>query len=154
MDGDVSVGDRFRVGTAELVVTQPRIPRFKLGIKIGRDEFVTEFLQRGLLGFYLAVAGEGAVAAGDPIAELERDSRRCQAAAAAVAAGSRERRPAGRSRPSSYERGASVRRAAISFRTSVLGSGRSTGKCSALLVIVYAPSSLASAGSTEPLKGR
>ena len=41
LDGDVSVGDRFRVGTAELVVTQPRLPCFKLGIKMGRDEFVT-----------------------------------------------------------------------------------------------------------------
>jgi MOSC domain-containing protein YiiM len=75
LDGDVSVGDRFRVGTAELVVTQPRIPCFKLGIKMGRDEFVTEFLERGLLGFYLAVAREGAVAAGDPIVELQRDPR-------------------------------------------------------------------------------
>jgi len=75
LDGDVSIGDRFRVGTAELVVTQPRLPCFKLGIKMGRDEFVTEFLERGLLGFYLAVAREGEVAAGDPIVELERDAR-------------------------------------------------------------------------------
>ena len=75
LDGDVSVGDRFRVGTAELVVTQPRIPCFKLGIKMGRDEFVIEFLERGLLGFYLAVAREGEVAAGDPIVELQRDPR-------------------------------------------------------------------------------
>ena len=52
-DSEVSVGDRFRVGTAELVVTQPRIPCFKLGIRMGRDRFVTEFLERGLLGFYL-----------------------------------------------------------------------------------------------------
>ena len=75
VDGEVSVGDRFGVGTAELVVTQPRLPCFKLGIKMGRNEFVTEFLERGLLGFYLAVAREGEVAAGDPIVELERDPR-------------------------------------------------------------------------------
>jgi MOSC domain-containing protein YiiM len=73
LDGDVSVGDRFRVGTAELVVTQPRLPCFKLGIKMGRDAFVTEFLERGLFGFYLAVAREGEVEAGDPIVELSRD---------------------------------------------------------------------------------
>jgi MOSC domain-containing protein YiiM len=73
LDGDVSIGDRFRFGTAELVVTQPRVPCFKLGIKMGRDEFVTEFLERGLLGFYLAVDREGEVAAGDPIIELQRD---------------------------------------------------------------------------------
>jgi MOSC domain-containing protein YiiM len=76
LDGDVSIGDRFRVGTAELVVTQPRLPCFKLGIKMGRDDFVTDFLERGLLGFYLSVAREGAVAAGDPIVELSRDVRR------------------------------------------------------------------------------
>jgi MOSC domain-containing protein YiiM len=75
LDDDVSVGDRFRVGTAELVVTQPRLPCFKLGIRMGRDAFVTEFLERGLLGFYLAVAHEGAVAAGDPIVEVARDLR-------------------------------------------------------------------------------
>jgi MOSC domain-containing protein YiiM len=75
LDTEVSVGDRFRVGTAELVVTQPRLPCFKLGLTIGRDEFVTEFLERGLHGFYLAVLREGEVAAGDPIVELERDPR-------------------------------------------------------------------------------
>ena len=75
LDFDVSVGDRFRVGTAELVVTQPRLPCFKLGIKMGRDEFVTEFLERGLHGFYLAVAREGEVASSDPIVELSRDSQ-------------------------------------------------------------------------------
>jgi MOSC domain-containing protein YiiM len=75
LDDDVSVGDRFRVGTAELVVTQPRLPCFKLGIRMGRDDFVLEFLERGLLGFYLAVAREGEVEAGDPIVELRRDHR-------------------------------------------------------------------------------
>jgi MOSC domain-containing protein YiiM len=75
LDEEVSVGDRFRFGTAELVVTQPRIPCFKLGIRVGSDGFVTEFLERGLLGFYLAVAREGEVAAGDPIAEVARDPR-------------------------------------------------------------------------------
>jgi MOSC domain-containing protein YiiM len=76
LDGEVSIGDRFRVGTAELVVTQPRLPCFKLGLRMDRDAFVTEFLERGLLGFYLAVAREGEVEAGDAIVELERDPRR------------------------------------------------------------------------------
>jgi len=75
LDTDVSVGDRFRVGTAELAVTQPRLPCFKLGLRMERDEFVTEFLERGLLGFYLAVVREGEVAAGDAIVELARDPR-------------------------------------------------------------------------------
>jgi MOSC domain-containing protein YiiM len=73
LDHEVNVGDRYRFGTAELVVTQPRLPCFKLGLKMGRDEFVTEFLDRGLHGMYLAVAREGEVAAGDPIVQLERD---------------------------------------------------------------------------------
>ena len=75
LEAEVSVGDRFCIGTAELVVTQPRLPCFKLGIKMGRDEFVTEFLDRGLFGFYLAVTREGEVAAGDPIVEVVRDLR-------------------------------------------------------------------------------
>jgi MOSC domain-containing protein YiiM len=75
VDGNVSVGDRFRVGTAELVVTQPRLPCYKLGIAMGRDRFVTEFLERGLLGFYLSVAREGEVEAGDTIVPLARDPR-------------------------------------------------------------------------------
>ena len=75
VDTEVSVGDRFRIGTAELVVTQPRLPCFKLGIKVGRQEFVTEFLERGLHGFYLSVAREGDVAAGDPIVRLSSDPR-------------------------------------------------------------------------------
>jgi len=75
VDTEVSIGDRFRVGTAELAVTQPRLPCFKLGIKMGREEFVTEFLERGLHGFYLAVVREGEVEAGDPIARLSSDPR-------------------------------------------------------------------------------
>jgi MOSC domain-containing protein YiiM len=75
LDEDVSVGDRFRIGTAELVVTQPRLPCFKLGIKMRRNAFVTEFFERGLYGFYFAVAREGEVEAGDPIVQLSRDPR-------------------------------------------------------------------------------
>jgi MOSC domain-containing protein YiiM len=75
LDGDVNVGDRFRVGTAELVVTQPRLPCYKLGIRMGRDRFAKEFLERELLGFYLSVAREGEVGAGDRIVELARDPR-------------------------------------------------------------------------------
>jgi MOSC domain-containing protein YiiM len=76
LDEHVSIGDCFRFGTAELVVTQPRLPCFKLGIKMGRDEFVTEFLERGLFGFYLAVTREGDVEAGDPILAVTRDPHR------------------------------------------------------------------------------
>jgi ferredoxin-NADP reductase/MOSC domain-containing protein YiiM len=73
VDGDVNVGDCFRVGSAVLIVTEPRLPCYKLGIKLGRDEFVAEFLERDLLGFYFAVVQEGEVQAGDPIVEVRRD---------------------------------------------------------------------------------
>jgi len=69
----VHIGDRFRVGSAELVVTQPRMPCFKLGIRFGRPDIVKRFLQSGRSGFYFAVLKEGEVAAGDSIELLKRD---------------------------------------------------------------------------------
>jgi MOSC domain-containing protein YiiM len=62
------IGDHLRVGTVELVVTQPRMPCFKLGIRFGREDMVKRFLESGRSGFYLAVLREGETAAGDAIA--------------------------------------------------------------------------------------
>lgn len=67
------IGDRLRVGSAEFVVTQPRMPCFKLGIRFNRSDMVKRFLQSGRTGFYFAVVKEGEVAAGDSIEFLERD---------------------------------------------------------------------------------
>jgi MOSC domain-containing protein YiiM len=67
------IGDRLRVGSAEFAVTQPRMPCFKLGIRFNRSDMVKRFLQSGRTGFYLAVAIEGEIAAGDSIELLERD---------------------------------------------------------------------------------
>jgi MOSC domain-containing protein YiiM len=72
-DKAVHIGDRFRIGSAEFVVTQPRMPCFKLGIRFGRAEMVKRFLHSGRNGFYFAVAEEGEVAAGDPVELLARD---------------------------------------------------------------------------------
>ena len=72
-DKDVHIGDRFRIGSTEFVVTQPRIPCFKLGIRFGRADMVKRFLQSGRNGFYFAVVEEGEVAAGDSIELLARD---------------------------------------------------------------------------------
>jgi len=63
----VHIGDRLTIGTAEFVVTQPRMPCFKLGIRFERLDMVKRFQQSGRSGFYLAVAREGVVAAGDAI---------------------------------------------------------------------------------------
>jgi len=73
-DDTLQIGDRFRVGSAELVVTQPRLPCFKLGLKFGRDDIVKRFLASGRLGFYFRVVAAGEVAAGDPVRLVERAS--------------------------------------------------------------------------------
>jgi len=70
---DTHIGDRFRIGSAQFVVTQPRMPCFKLGIRFNRPDMVKRFLQSGRTGFYFAVLEEGEVAAGDSIELLERD---------------------------------------------------------------------------------
>ena len=68
LEREVAIGDHLRCGSAELVVTQPRMPCFKLGIRFGRPDMVKRFQRSGLTGFYLAVVQEGELAAGDPIA--------------------------------------------------------------------------------------
>ena len=73
---DTHIGDRFRVGSAEFVVTQPPMPCFKLGIRFNRPDMVKRFLQSGRTGFYFAVRKEGEVAAGDSIELLERDEHK------------------------------------------------------------------------------
>jgi MOSC domain-containing protein YiiM len=70
---DVHVGDRLRVGSAEVFVTQPRLPCYKLGIRLRREDIIRRFLASGRTGFYLAVTREGDVGAGDPIEVLGRD---------------------------------------------------------------------------------
>jgi len=72
-DKAVHIGDRFRIGSAEFVVTQPRIPCFKLGIRFGRPDIVKRFMHSGRNGFYFAVVKEGEVAVGDSIELLMRD---------------------------------------------------------------------------------
>lgn len=69
----VNVGDRFRVGRAELTVTQPRMPCYKLGIKFGRPDILKRFLASGRTGFYFSVQREGEVAAGDEFELIGRD---------------------------------------------------------------------------------
>jgi MOSC domain-containing protein YiiM len=67
LEDGVRIGDRLRVGTAELQVTQPRLPCYKLGLRFGRDDMVKRFLASGRSGFYLAVRAAGEVEAGDAI---------------------------------------------------------------------------------------
>jgi len=70
LEEEVAIGDRFRVGTAEVQVTQPRMPCFKLGIKLGDPGMVERFLRSGRPGFYLSVLREGVVEVGDAFEPL------------------------------------------------------------------------------------
>lgn len=72
-EDSVHLGDRLSIGSAEVVVTQPRLPCYKLGIRFESDEMVKRFFTSRLTGFYLAVAREGEVGAGDEIKVLARD---------------------------------------------------------------------------------
>jgi MOSC domain-containing protein YiiM len=72
LEDAVRVGDLFAIGSARFVVTQPRRPCFKLGIRLGQPDMVKRFQESGRSGFYLAVTQEGNVAAGDGIALIEQ----------------------------------------------------------------------------------
>ncbi len=82
LETDVLIGDRFRIGTAEFVVRQPRMPCYKLGIRFGRPDMVARFSAVDRSGFYLAVEQEGEVGAGNPIERLSRDARALTVSAA------------------------------------------------------------------------
>jgi MOSC domain-containing protein YiiM len=77
---DVGIGDRFQIGSAEFVVTQPRLPCFKLGIRFGRQDILKRFLNSGRTGFYFSVAREGEIAPGDSIELLARAEPRLRVA--------------------------------------------------------------------------
>src|ERR1043166_8349561 len=71
---DINIGDKFRVGTAEVMVTQPRMPCYKLGIRFGRTDIIKRFLISERSGFYLSVLKEGGVCAGDEFQLLEKNA--------------------------------------------------------------------------------
>lgn len=74
LETNVNVGDRLQIGTAEFVVTQPRQPCFKLGIRFNRGDIIKRFAKSGRSGFYLAIEKTGELGAGDEIAFLSRES--------------------------------------------------------------------------------
>lgn len=74
LESEVRIGDRFRAGSAAVMVTEPRMPCYKLGIRFGRADMVKRFLASGRTGFYLAVLEEGEVGAGDAFELLERSA--------------------------------------------------------------------------------
>ena len=71
---EINIGDKFRVGTGEVMVTQPRMPCYKLGIRFGRTDIIKRFLISERSGFYLSVLKEGEVGAGDEFQLLEKNT--------------------------------------------------------------------------------
>ena len=72
LEDDTHIGDEFAIGSATVVVTQPRLPCYKLGVKFQDDGMVKRFLASRRTGFYLAVVREGTVGAGDEITVVGR----------------------------------------------------------------------------------
>ena len=70
-DEEIAIGDELEIGTARFVVTQPRIPCFKLGITLNAPDFPKIFHYAGRNGFYLRVLQEGRVEAGDAIRQIK-----------------------------------------------------------------------------------
>ena len=73
LDEETRIGDRFRIGSAEFAVTQPRMPCFKLGIRLHDPGMIKRFLGSRRTGFYFSVLVEGEVGAGDSIQLIRRD---------------------------------------------------------------------------------
>lgn len=70
---ETHIGDKFRIGSAEVMVTQPRMPCYKLGIRFGRTDMIKRFLVSERSGFYLSVLKEGEVGVADEIELLEKN---------------------------------------------------------------------------------
>ncbi|MDZ8033063.1 MAG: MOSC domain-containing protein [Nostoc sp. DedQUE08] len=71
---EVNIGDRFGIGNVRLMVTQPRLPCYKLGIRFRRPDIVKQFLASRRTGFYFRVLQEGEVGAGDNLELVSRDN--------------------------------------------------------------------------------
>lgn len=70
---ELNIGYRFQIGNVHLMVTQPRLPCYKLGIRFGRPDMVKRFLASRRTGFYFRVLQEGKVGAGDTLELVSRD---------------------------------------------------------------------------------
>ena len=74
LEQEVRLGDKFRINSATLMVTQPRFPCYKLEIKFGTMQMVRRFQESGRSGFYLAVLEEGDLDTGDRIDLIRRNT--------------------------------------------------------------------------------
>ncbi len=80
LETEIHIGDQLAIGSALFVVSQPRLPCFKLGIRFDDPMMVKRFVQSGRSGLYLAVLREGEVGARDEITITSRDPRKVSVA--------------------------------------------------------------------------
>lgn len=73
LEDQIHIGDIFRVGGAMVQVTQPRVPCYKLALKMQLPRFPKLFMASARTGFYLRVLQEGEVGAGDVIERIDID---------------------------------------------------------------------------------
>ena len=71
-DNQVCIGDRYRIGTAEFEVTQPRVTCFRVGMRLNEPEMPNLLVSQHRPGFYFRVITEGEVRAGDDIVRIRR----------------------------------------------------------------------------------
>ena len=71
-ESEINIGDKFQIGSSIVMVTEPRMPCYKLGIRFGRSDIIKRFLASERTGFYLSVIQEGEVGAADPIKIVEQ----------------------------------------------------------------------------------
>jgi MOSC domain-containing protein YiiM len=73
LEDQVNIGDIFQIGSSEIMVTQPRMPCYKLGVKFGRMDIIRQFMNSKLTGIYFRVLKEGEVQTGNAIKLISRN---------------------------------------------------------------------------------
>jgi MOSC domain-containing protein YiiM len=79
-EDEVHIGDRYRIGSVIVEVTQPRMPCFKLALRFGLPDMVKRFWQSGRSGIYLAIVEEGELGSGDAVEQISADPNRVSVA--------------------------------------------------------------------------
>jgi len=72
----VNIGDKFRIGSAKVVATQPRMPCYKLAVRFGRMDIIRRFMESERSGIYFKVAQEGEIGVEDKIELIKTDENK------------------------------------------------------------------------------
>src|ERR1700756_2696838 len=75
-DGEVCIGDRYRIGSAVFEVTQPRVTCYRVGIRMNEPQMAALLVSHGRPGFYFRVLEEGEVGVGDEIVKVKAGPER------------------------------------------------------------------------------